>query len=68
LPRLVGILANGFLLQGLEDYQGEGQRQVVFQRWRCELPAFSDGSFDRDWHPRIARALNKAGWCLSRDL
>lgn len=68
LPRMVGILSNGFLLQGLEDDKTSADRRVVFQRWQCELPALSDGRFDRDWHPGIARALDKAGFCLERDL
>lgn len=67
-PQLVRILAAGFLLRGVEDYRAEGDRQVVFQEWRCELLEYSDGQFDRDWHPRIARALQKAGIPLVRDL
>jgi hypothetical protein len=68
LPRLVRILASGILLQGLEDYRSQGERYVVLQQWRSELPEQSEGRFDLDWHPIMARRLRKAGFSLARDL
>lgn len=67
-PRLVRILATGFILQGLEDFRDGGDRRLVCQAWRCELPDQSDDRFDQDWHPLIERRLLKGGISLRRNV
>lgn len=60
-PQIAGMLNDGFLLRGFEDYRAEGDRQIVLQEWKCEVPERTSGEFDREWHPLLERKYRKEG-------